>query len=274
MEVRNTTKHIKTRLQTRLFLSIIFGAKFLAFSRFGTHFGSSLGHPKSTKNAKNCQTNVFKKSLASKARVSSILHPFGWILGQKTPLGQIVPQTTSGTNRSKNNLSGTIRYTLYANIRYTLYAISYTLYAVRWKLYAIRYTLHAWRYTLYALRYTLYATRYTLYAIRHTPYAIRYTLYATNNLWDKSFQKQALGQIVPKTKSGTNRSTKSLWDKSFQKTEKRSNPFSPPSPFKKKGRACSPLAAQCARPPAGRKASRFALASPPDAPHQRCQFQL
>ncbi len=41
-----------------------------------------------------------------------------------------------------------------------------------------------------------------LYATRHPSYAVRYTLYRTNNLWDKSFQKQALGQIVPKTTLG------------------------------------------------------------------------
>ena len=37
------------------------------------------------------------------------------------------------------------------------------------------------------------------------------------SVWDKSFQKRPLGQIVPKTTSGTNRSKNSLWDKSFQK---------------------------------------------------------
>ena len=42
-----------------------------------------------------------------------------------------------------------------------------------------------------------------------------------NKLWDKSFQKQTLGQIVPKNK-------------------KRPNKFSPPSPLKKKGAGRAP----------------------------------
>ena len=82
---------------------------------------------------------------------------------------------------------------------------------------------------------------------------------------DKTIKKkQSLGQIVPKTTSGTNRSKNNLWDKSFQKQRlgqalkktpgqivpttisgtNRSrrtchlgptNKFSPPSPLKKKG---------------------------------------
>ena len=62
------------------------------------------------------------------------------------------------------------------------------------------------------------------YATRHPSYAVRYTLYRTNNLWDKSFQKQALGQIVPKTTLG-------------QIVPKRKGPnkFPPPSPLNKKG---------------------------------------
>ena len=80
----------------------------------------------------------------------------------------------------------------------------------------------------------------------------------------QTFQKQPLGQIVPKTTSGTNRSKNNLWDKSFQKQRlgqalkktlgqivpttisgtNRSrrtchlgptNKFSPPSPLKKRG---------------------------------------
>ena len=62
------------------------------------------------------------------------------------------------------------------------------------------------------------------YATRHPSYAVRYTLYHTNNLWDKSFQKQALGQIVPKTTLGQ-----------IVPKKKRPNKFSPPSPLKKKG---------------------------------------
>jgi len=45
---------------------------------------------------------------------------------------------------------------------------------------------------------------------------LRCTLYATNDFWDKSFHKQALGQIVLKTDSGTNRSKNKLWNKLLQ----------------------------------------------------------
>ena len=98
-----------------------------------------------------------------------------------------------------------------------LYAIRYTLYAPRFALATIRYTLYTIRYTSYAIRYTLYAMRHALYAIRYTPRTTSGTNRSKNKLWDKSFQKQTLGQIVPKNK------------------KKRPNKFSPSSPLKKKG---------------------------------------
>ena len=61
---------------------------------------------------------------------------------------------------------------------------------------------------------------YTLHAIRHTLYAIPY--------------KQPLGQIVPKTSSGTNRS-KTGSGTNRSKNKKRPNKSFPPSPHKKKG---------------------------------------
>ena len=112
------------------------------------------------------------------------------------------------------------------------------------------------RCTLYAIRYTLYATRYTLFGTHdeleaNTLYALCSTLYAIRC-------KQPLGQIVPKTSSGTNRSTKQKMSQQILPTK--------PSQKKRAGRAPR-LAAQCARPPAGRQASRPGLDSPPDPPH-------
>ena len=62
-------------------------------SDFGMIFGPSL------KNAKKATKESSGRSLASKARFGSILNYFGWILEII-----LVWKTTSGTNRSKNNL--------------------------------------------------------------------------------------------------------------------------------------------------------------------------
>ena len=124
---------------------------------------------------------------------------------------------------------------------------------LRCTLYAIRYTLYAIRYTLYATRCTLFGTHYTLDA--NTLYALRYTLYAIRC-------KQPLGQIVPKTSSGTNRSTKQKMSQQILPTK--------PSQKKRAGRAPR-LAAQCARPPAGRQASRPNIGLPTrSSPCQLC----
>ena len=249
LEAKNTPNHEKNVFEHVSFWASVLGGFFFRFWAILTPFWEAPGPPKSGQKCKKTVKSVFWMQLGLQSPFWLDFLPFwmdfGAILAQKTPLGQIVPQTTSGTNRSKNNLSGAIRYTLYANIRYTLYAIRYTLYAVGYTLYAPRCALYTIRFTLYAIRHMLYATRSMPYIMRCTLYAIRY--------------EQLLGQIVPKTSSGTNRSKNRLWDKSFQKqtlgqivpknNKKTSQQILPIKPSKKKGAGRVPRgAAQCARP--------------------------
>ena len=122
---------------------------------------------------------------------------------------------------------------------------------------------------------------------------------STDSLWDKSFQKQPLGQIVSKTTtlelyatrhmayairqtlqttSGTNRSKNKLWDKSFQKTysgtnrstkQKTIQQILPTKPSqKKRGRAFSPLGGSMRPALAVDRRPKHPSASPSGLPHQ------